>query len=180
MTELKDNQRELSQFRLRLTVLGALVFVCFGALLARFIWLQVYKHSDYVAQAEENRIAIVPIEPNRGLILDRNGVVLADNRPSFNLTITRERAANVKEELDEVVSLLHLPAEDRTLFDKAMKQARGACTSAQPGTGEGVRIEARWVKTWQLHRQGLIHESRPRRGTHDQFNPRCCAKLHST
>ena len=62
----------------------------------------------------------------------------------------------------------------------ARRTKAGGKRSAQPGMGEGVRIEARRGKTWQLHRQGLIHESRPRRGTHDQFNPRCCAKLHST
>jgi penicillin-binding protein 2 len=63
MTELKDNQRELHKFRLRLTVLGGLVFICFGLLLARFIWLQVVKYSDYAVKAEDNRIAIVPIAP---------------------------------------------------------------------------------------------------------------------
>jgi hypothetical protein len=53
MTEIKDNQRELQQFRLRLTVLGGLVFVCFGLLLLRFIWLQVVKYSDFAVKAEE-------------------------------------------------------------------------------------------------------------------------------
>ena len=72
MTELKNTERELQLFRLRLSVAGVVVFLLFGCLLARFIWLQVYKHNDYVAQAEDNRISIVPVVPNRGLIVDRN------------------------------------------------------------------------------------------------------------
>jgi hypothetical protein len=59
----------------------------------------------------------------------------------------------------------------------ARRPKAGGKRSAQPGTGEGVRIEARRDKTWQLHHQGLIHESRLRRCTHDQFNPRCCFGL---
>jgi penicillin-binding protein 2 len=82
MTEIKNSDREIHHFRMRLTALGMLVFICFGLLVARFVWLQVFKHSQYMAQAEDNRIALVPIVPNRGLILDRHGVVLA-SRPSW-------------------------------------------------------------------------------------------------
>ena len=88
MTELKNTERELHLFRLRLSVAGFVVFVLFGCLLARFIWLQVYKHNDYVAQAEDNRISVVPVVPNRGLIVDRNGVVLARNYSAYTLEIT--------------------------------------------------------------------------------------------
>ena len=70
MTEFKNTEQDLHRFRVRLSVLGGLVFFCFALLLARFIWLQVIKHSDYIAKAEDNRIAVVPIVPNRGLILD--------------------------------------------------------------------------------------------------------------
>jgi len=79
MTELKDNQLELHKFRLRLTVVGGVVLTCFVLLLARLVWLQVVKHEDYAVKAEDNRISLVPIQPNRGLIVDRNGVVLARN-----------------------------------------------------------------------------------------------------
>ena len=75
MTELKDNQLELHKFRLRLTVVGGVVFTCFALLLARLVWLQVIKHEDYAVKAEDNRISLVPIQPNRGLIVDRNGVI---------------------------------------------------------------------------------------------------------
>ena len=79
MTEIKDTERELQLFRLRLSVAGVIVFVCFGLLMLRFLWLQGVRHSEYFERAESNRISVVPALPNRGLIVDRNGVVLARN-----------------------------------------------------------------------------------------------------
>jgi penicillin-binding protein 2 len=91
MTEIKDSDREIHRFRMRLTALMLFVLICFGLLVARFVWLQVIKHDQYMAQAEDNRIALVPIVPNRGLIVDRNGVVLAaTTRP----TRSRSRRRN--------------------------------------------------------------------------------------
>lgn len=89
-----------------------------------YVFLQVVQYDYHSTISENNRVHVLPITPTRGLIYDRNGVVLADNRPSYNLTITRERTADLKGELDEIVNLLHLPAEDRAVFDKALKQAR--------------------------------------------------------
>jgi penicillin-binding protein 2 len=79
MIELRNVEVELDRFRGRLV--AAAVFVLFGFMLlgARVLWLQVWKHDELSTQAEANRIAIVPVVPNRGLILDRNGVVLATN-----------------------------------------------------------------------------------------------------
>ena len=79
MTELKNTERELSRFRLRLVAAAAFVLIAFGLLGTRLAYLQIYRHEELATQAENNRIAIVPIAPNRGLILDRNGVVLAKN-----------------------------------------------------------------------------------------------------
>src|SRR5471030_967366 len=166
MTELKDNQRELHQFRLRLTVLGALVFFCFASLLARFIWLQVYKHSDYVAQAEENRIAIVPIEPNRGLILDRNGVVLARNYSAFTLEITPSKLATTLDEtIDELSKLVLVELKDRKRFRKLLEESKSfgsiplrtrltdeevARFSAQRFRFPGVDVQARLFRQYPL------------------------------
>ena len=77
--ELKNYAGELRDFQLRLGIAGLLVLAAFGLLLARFVWLQVLQHDAYRAKAEENRIAIVPVAPSRGLVLDRNGEVLARN-----------------------------------------------------------------------------------------------------
>ncbi|MFH7617864.1 penicillin-binding protein 2, partial [Pseudomonas syringae pv. tagetis] len=74
--------------------------------------------------SENTRVHVLPIAPERGLIFDRNGEVLADNRPSFNLTLTRERAGDWHKVNDELMTLLELPDEDRILFDKELKQLR--------------------------------------------------------
>ena len=79
MTELKNLARELDRFNLRLIAAALFVLLCFGLLTARLVWLQVFRHDDLAQQAEANRTAVVPVVPNRGLIVDRNGVVLATN-----------------------------------------------------------------------------------------------------
>lgn len=85
-----EPEQELSQFRRRVLVAGAFVMLCFVVLAARFAWLQVSRFDYYHTRAEDNRIALVPIVPNRGLITDRNGVVLARNYAAYTLEITLE------------------------------------------------------------------------------------------
>ena len=77
MTELRDVEADLSRFRARVLVMGLVIVLAFSLVAARLVYLQVVRHDDLNAQAESNRTAVVPIVPNRGLILDRNGVVLA-------------------------------------------------------------------------------------------------------
>jgi penicillin-binding protein 2 len=166
MTEIKDNQRELQQFRLRLTVLGGMVFFCFGLLLARFIWLQVIKHSDFAVKAEENRIAVVPIVPNRGLILDRNGVVLARNYSAFTLEITPSKLSTTLDEaIDELSKLVSVELKDRKRFKKLLEESKGfesvplrtrltdeevARFSAQRFRFPGVEVQARLFRQYPL------------------------------
>src|SRR5476649_380646 len=125
MTELKNTERELHLFRLRLTVLGGMVFLCFALLLARFVWLQIVKHSDYAAQAEDNRISVVPIVPNRGLILDRNGVVLARNYSAYTLEITPSKIQTSLDDLvDELSTLVDIQPKDRKRFKKLLEESK--------------------------------------------------------
>ncbi|XLZ67890.1 penicillin-binding protein 2 [Massilia sp. SR12] len=125
MTEFKNTEQDLHRFRLRLSVLGGLVFFCFSLLLARFIWLQVIKHSDYIAKAEDNRIAVVPIVPNRGLILDRNGVVLARNYSAITLELTPSKLAQPLENvIDELAKLVEITPKDRRRFKKLMEESK--------------------------------------------------------
>ncbi|KEZ74100.1 penicillin-binding protein 2, partial [Pseudomonas syringae pv. syringae FF5] len=93
-------------------------------LVARMYFLQVTEFDYHSTISENNRVHVLPIPPERGLIFDRNGEVLADNRPSFNLTLTRERAGDWHKVIDELMTLLELPDEDRILFDKELKQVR--------------------------------------------------------
>ncbi|HEV8095895.1 MAG TPA: hypothetical protein VGP71_09220, partial [Burkholderiales bacterium] len=81
--ELKNPERELSHFRRRLMVAGALIVLGFAGLVGRFVYLQLFQHQHYQTLAESNRIAIVPIVPNRGVITDRNGVVLAQSYSAY-------------------------------------------------------------------------------------------------
>ncbi len=121
---IKDHEKETRLVNKRLIACAFFVFVISCALVVRLYILQVVEFDYHSTISENNRVHVLPIPPTRGLIYDRNGVLLADNRPSYNLSITRERATNVNQELDEVINLLHLPAEDRTVFDKALKQSR--------------------------------------------------------
>lgn len=125
MTELKNIERELHFFRLRVTVAGFFVFVCFSLLLSRFVWLQVYKHDDYVARAENNRISLVPVVPNRGLILDRNGVVLARNYSAYTLEITSSKLdGKLDDVIDELAKLVDIQPRDRKRFRKLLEESK--------------------------------------------------------
>jgi penicillin-binding protein 2 len=88
MKVIRNVQLELARFRLRVLVASVVVLLCFGLLASRLFYLQVLRHDDLRAQAENNRTAVVPIVPNRGLILDRNGIVLATS------TRRRKRASS--------------------------------------------------------------------------------------
>jgi cell division protein FtsI/penicillin-binding protein 2 len=91
MAELRNYERELAKFHLRIGVAGVLVLIGFGLLAARFIFLQVIQHDHYASRAEDNRISIVPIPPKRGLILDRNGIVMTRNYSGYPLDLPRRR-----------------------------------------------------------------------------------------
>lgn len=130
MTELKNAEQEVHLFRRRLSVAGVVVFILFSCLLSRFIWLQVYKHKDYVAQAEDNRISVVPIEPNRGLILDRNGVVLARNFSAYTLEITPSKIqGSLETVIDDLAKIIDIQPRDRKRFKKLREESRNLAST---------------------------------------------------
>ncbi|MCY1408380.1 Peptidoglycan D,D-transpeptidase MrdA [compost metagenome] len=100
------------------------IFLLALVLVARMYHLQVTQYDYHSTLSENNRVHVQPIPPNRGLIFDRNGVIIADNRPSFSLTITRERTQNLSEVMQTLVEVLGLTEEDRAIFEKRMKQGR--------------------------------------------------------
>lgn len=125
MTEFKDIERELRLFRRRLFAVVGLVLFCFGLLLARFIWLQVVRYEAYAAKAEDNRISVVPIVPNRGLIFDRNGVVLARNYSAYTLEITPSKIQKPLDDLiDELGELVDIQIKDRRRFKKLLEESK--------------------------------------------------------
>ena len=86
-SRLKNAQAEESQLQLRLLVVYAFILLMFALLVARFVWLQVLQHDHFSTLAQNNRISLVPIQPSRGLIYDRNGVVLAQIYSSYTLVV---------------------------------------------------------------------------------------------
>src|ERR687885_1408021 len=100
--EIRNSEQELHQFQLRAGIAGAVVLIAFGLLAARFFYLQVIQHDVYQAKAEDNRISIVPVTPNRGLIVDRNGVVIARNYSGYTLEIFPRRVKNIERTIDAV------------------------------------------------------------------------------
>ena len=108
MTELRNSEADASRFRLRALVIAALVLFAFGLVVARLVYLQVVRHEDLADQAESNRTAVVPIVPNRGLILDRNGVVLATNYAAYTLEITPSRVGELDETIDALAQIVEI------------------------------------------------------------------------
>lgn len=121
---LKDHEKDARLVRRRVVVGGITVLLLTCVLIARMYYLQVIQYEHHSTLAENNRIHVQPIPPTRGLIFDRNGVIIADNRPSFSLTVTRERAGDWHQVLDVIVEVLQLTADDRALFEKRMRQGR--------------------------------------------------------
>ncbi len=125
MIELKNVERELDHFRGRLVAAALFVLVCFGLLSARLVYLQVYKHEELATQAEANRIAVLPVVPNRGLIVDRNGVVLATNYSAYTLEITPSRLpGSLDATIDALAELVEITPRDRRRFKRLMEDGK--------------------------------------------------------
>jgi penicillin-binding protein 2 len=122
--ELKNPERELYYFRRRLSVAAVLILVGFGGLLGRFVDLQLVEHRHYQTLAENNRIAIVPIVPNRGVITDRNGVILARGYSAYTLEITPSRVGNLEQTIDELAALVEIQPRDRKRFNRLLEETK--------------------------------------------------------
>jgi penicillin-binding protein 2 len=121
---LRDQQREIIVFRNRLMMAGLIIIVAFAVLLGRFAWLQVVQREYYHTLAEANRISVVPVVPNRGLILDRNGEVLAANYSAYTLEITPSKVANVESAIDDLAMLIDVTPRDRRRFKKLQEESK--------------------------------------------------------
>src|ERR1022692_4388143 len=122
--ELRNPQLEMHYFRRRLLIAGALVIVAFGGLLGRFVYLQLIQHRHYQTLAESNRIAIVPIVPNRGVMTDRNGIVLAQSYSAYTLEVTPSRVKNLDETIDELATIVEVQARDRKRFKRLLEESK--------------------------------------------------------
>lgn len=124
MTVLRNVEVDLARFRTRVFVVSVAVVVCFLLVLSRLVYLQIVRHDDLRAQAESNRTAIVPIVPNRGLIQDRNGIVLASNYSAYTLEITPAKTPNLENTIDELSQILDITSRDRRRFKKLTEETK--------------------------------------------------------
>ena len=121
MKLLRNPEREVFYFRTRLLVASTVVVGGFLLLLLRFAWLQVIRHADFYAQAEQNRIALVPVTANRGLIKDRNGAIIAKNYSAYTLEIAMDQVRNVETTIDELSRVIPVEPRDRRRFYKLIE-----------------------------------------------------------
>jgi len=169
MTVLKNVKQELGRFRMRLLAAAAFVLFCFGLLLARLVFLQVIQHESLSDRAESNRITVVPIVPNRGLIKDRNGIVLASNYSAYTLEITPSKVPDLEATIDALAHVIEVQPRDRRRFKRLMSEnknfeslpirtklseAEVARFTAQRFRFPGVEIKARLFRSYPLGEVG--------------------------
>ncbi|UCV15225.1 penicillin-binding protein 2 [Quatrionicoccus australiensis] len=165
MGDFHNPEADLDRFRFRSGFAAIAVLLAFSLLLGRFIWLQVIQHDFYQTRAEDNRIALIPIVPNRGVITDRNGTVLARNYSAFTLEITPSRVADLDVAIDELAAIIDIQPKDRKRFKRLMDEAKNfesipirtrltdaevAKFAAQRYRFPGIEVKARLFRQYPL------------------------------
>ena len=167
MSDFHNDENERDRFRFRLGIAALVVLTTFGILIGRFAWLQFLQHDFYRTRADDNRIALIPIVPNRGVITDRNGVVLARNYSAFTLEITPSQTGNLEETIDALAEVVDIQAKDRKRFKRLLDDAKNfesvpirtrltdeevARFTAQRYRFPGVEVKARLFRQYPLAR----------------------------
>jgi penicillin-binding protein 2 len=125
MRVIRDIESDLRRFRSRMVVVTGAILILFGFLSIRLFYLQVVRYDELNAQAENNRTAIVPIVPNRGVIMDRNGIVLATNYSAYTLEITASKViAPLEEVIEQLSSVIDIQARDKRRFKKQLGESK--------------------------------------------------------
>ena len=165
MGDFHNAESDLDRFRFRLGIAALVVLLAFGTLIGRFVWLQVLQHDFYRTRAEDNRIALIPIVPNRGVITDRNGVVLARNYSAYTLEITPSLAGDLEATIDALSELIDIQPKDRKRFKRLLDEAKNfesvpirtrltdtevASFAAQRYRFPGVEVRARLFRQYPL------------------------------
>ena len=163
LSELRDTRAEILRFQNRVQVMQWVVLCCFLLLASRLAYLQVVRHDDLLAQAENNRTAILPTVPPRGTILDRNGVVLASNYSAYTLEITPSKVKDLEATINELAELVDIQTKDRRRFKRLREESKSfdslpirnrltdeevARFSAQSYRFPGVEIKARLFRQY--------------------------------
>ena len=163
LSELRNTEFEIYKFQTRVLVLQGVVLLCFALLGMRLFYLQVIRHDDLLEQAENNRTAILPTVPNRGTIIDRNGIVLANNYSAYTLEITPSRVKDLEATIDSLSEIVDIPLRDRRRFKRLREESKNfdslpirsrlteeevAKFSAQQYRFPGVEIKARLFRNY--------------------------------
>ena len=159
----KNDQQQKNNFTLRVVVAGLFALCCFGLLSLRFWVLQVDRHEGLSARADSNRLAVVPIAPRRGEIVDRNGEILARNYLSYTLEVVPARAGNIDELFEALTPIVFVSAADQRRFKRRaaesgkyasivlrnnLNETEAAFFSANALRFAGVQLRARWVREY--------------------------------
>ena len=124
MAEFQHPEAIQERFLWRLRFVGVAVLFAFVILFGRFVYLQVIKHDFYMTKAESNRISLVPIVPNRGVITDRNGVILARNYSAFTLEIFPRKVQDIESTINQLAEIIDIQAKDRKRFKRLLDESK--------------------------------------------------------
>jgi len=123
-TQIKDYLRESQLFLNRAVLSGLIVSLCLGALVLQLMKLQIEGHEHYKTLSQDNRVKLVPLPPVRGLIYDRNGVIVAQNLPTYSLEVTPEQVKDMQKTLHELSKLIVIDEDELKRFNRLIKQRR--------------------------------------------------------
>ena len=153
------------KFRSRLSTASVLMLIAFFTLILRFFWLGVVQSGYYSTRAEDNRLALVPVVPNRGLIFDRNGVLMATNTSAYTLEIVPGRAGPIDETIEGLSKVVTIEGKDKRRFKQLLREAKTfesipirsrlteeevARFAAQRYKFPGVEVRARLFRSYPL------------------------------
>ena len=122
--ELKNTAAERRLFQRRAMVMLVFVLVLMAGLLARMYQLQIVEHEIYTTLSDKNRVQVQSVPPPRGLVYDRNNVLLAENRPVFSLTVVPERVGDMDATLERLSDILSIADEDLERFERRLREPR--------------------------------------------------------
>ena len=158
--------RDASQkFQGRLSTASVIMLVAFFILVLRFFWLGVVQNSYYTTRAEDNRLTLVPVVPNRGLIFDRNGVLMATNTSAYTLEIVPGLAGPIDQTIEELSKVVTIEGKDKRRFKQLLREAKTfesipirsrlseeevARFAAQRYRFPGVEVRARLFRSYPL------------------------------
>jgi penicillin-binding protein 2 len=163
MSEIRNVEEDLYRFRDRVMVASFVILAAFLLLSLRLVYLQVVRYEDLSEQAESNRTAIVPIVPNRGLIVDRHGLVLATNYSAYTLEVMPSKVPDLEATIDALAEIVDIQLRDRRRFKKLREDSRSfeslpirtrltdeevARFAAQRFRFPGVEIKARLFRSY--------------------------------